>query len=409
MPGMIRARWPLILAAIFIVTILAILVYQVPAVNRRLGWRIDGAKAYILGLVDPVEELPAPQIVVSPSLPTATPLPTVAGPTATAMPSPTALPASAQLAAPPYEFEGPNNCGPATLSLYLKYYGWEGDQYAISDEIKPVRADRNVNVDELVYYAQNWAGWLNSQFRVGGDLQLLRTFVSNGIPVMIEEGYYLESVYWPNDDQWAGHYILVTGYDDAAREFTVQDTFDGPDVRLGYDELDEGWQQFNRVFILVYLPHQEDTVRAILGDEWDVDANRQAALEEAQAETQADPENPFAWFNLGMNLVYFEEYGRAAEAFDVARSIGLPQRMLRYQFGPFFAYYNANRMDDLMSLVDYALRLTDVSEEALIWKGWGLYRQGDTNGAIEQFRLAYEANPKSVYVQQALDFMGASP
>ena len=113
--------------------------------------------------------------------------------------------------------------------------------------------------------------------------------------------------------------------------------------------------------------------------------------------------------NVGMNLVYFENYVQAAEAFDVARSIGLPQRMLRYQFGPFFAYYHANRLDDLNSLVDYALRITDVSEEAMIWKGWGYYRQGNNTAAIQQFRLAYETNPKSVYAQQALDFMGVSP
>jgi tetratricopeptide (TPR) repeat protein len=325
------------------------------------------------------------------------------------MPSPTALPASVQLPTPAYELQGPNNCGPATLSLYLKFYGWEGDQYTISEEIKPVSADRNVNIDELVYYAQNWAGWLNSLFRVGGDIELLKALIANGIPVMIEEGYTIQAVYWPNDDQWAGHYLLLTGYDDATGEFTVQDTFDGPDRKLSYARLDQGWQAFNRVYMLAYLPGQEETVQAILGEDWDVDANRQAALEQAQAETQADPENAFAWFNLGMNRVYFEQYGPAAEAFDVARGIGLPQRMLRYQFGPFFAYYNANRIEDLMSLVDYALRITDVSEEAMIWKGWGLYRQGDTAGAIAMFREALATNPKSVYAQQALDFMEVGP
>ena len=40
---------------------------------------------------------------------------------------------------------------------------------------------------------------------------------------------------------------------------------------------------------------------------------------------------------------------------------------------------------------------------------WGLYRQGDSAGAIESFRLALEANPFSVDAQYALEFMGASP
>lgn len=391
---------------------LAFLLYQVPWVNYRLSWRLDAAQAYARGLLDPVEDLPAPEILLSPAIGRTEPAPaepTALSSTATAVASPTALPASASLGPPAWEKQDWNNCGPATLSLYLNFYGWEGDQFSISEEIKPDRADRNVNVDELVYYAQNWAGWLNSQFRVGGDIDLLKALLAEGIPVMVEEGYILEESYWPNDDRWAGHYLLLTGYDDAIQSFTAQDTFIGPNQVISYARLDEGWQQFNRVYLLVYLPHQEDDVRKILGDHWDEDFNRQAALQRAQTESLTDPENAYTWFNEGMNLIYFERYGEAATAFDTARSLGLPQRMLRYQFGPFFAYYNANRMDDLTDLVDYALRITNVSEEALIWKGWAFYRQGDTNAAIEQFRLAYETNPKSVYVQQALDFFGASP
>jgi hypothetical protein len=394
---------------------MSFLLYQIPWLNYRLSWRLDAAQAYARALIDPVQDLPAPEIlpqpeiVLSPASETLEPAIAVSGPTPTAQVSPTALPASVSLAAPSWEKQDWNNCGPATLGLYLRFYGWEGDQFSISDEIKPERSDRNVNVDELVYYAQNWAGWLNSQFRVGGDIELLKAFLAEGIPVMVEEGYILEESYWPNDDRWAGHYLLLTGYDDGAQSFTAQDTFVGPNQVISYEDLDEGWQQFNRVYLIAYLPHQEEAVRGILLDHWDEDFNREAALDTSREETLSDPENPYVWFNLGMNLVYLERYGEAASAFDTARNIGLPQRMLRYQFGPFFAYYNANRLDDLDELVDYALRITNVSEEAIIWKGWAFYRQGDSNGAVEQFRLAYETNPKSVYAQQALDFMGVGP
>ena len=372
---------------------LALLAYQIPWVNYRLAWRLDAARAYIRGVFDPIQSLPAPQIFVEPGFAALEPSATPTGPTPTPAPTATALPASAFLPAPAWEKQDWNNCGPATLSLYLKYYGWGGDQFDISAEVKPVREDRNVNVDELIYYAQNWAGWLNSTFRVGGDVEMLKAFLASGIPVQIEAGETIEGDYWPDDDNWAGHYVLLTGYDDAAQTFTYQDTYKSADQTASYVELDKFWQQFNRVYILVYLPDQEQTVRDILGSNWDEEVNRRNALEAAQAEIRADDQNAFAWFNLGMNQVYFEDYGAAAQSFDVARSLGLPQRMLRYQFGPFFAYYNANRLDDLMDLIDYALRLTDGSEEVLIWKGWALYRQGDTNGAIAQFRLAQEANP----------------
>ena len=38
--------------------VLAVLVYQIPYVNSRLGWRLDGAWAYVRGVIDPVQPLP---------------------------------------------------------------------------------------------------------------------------------------------------------------------------------------------------------------------------------------------------------------------------------------------------------------------------------------------------------------
>lgn len=402
-------RWALILAGLVLA---GFLIYLIPWVRLRVDWRMDVAKTYVHGLLNPAGDLPAPEISV---MQTELPAATAILPSPTPQASPTPLPSSVTLPAPAYEVQGPNNCGPATLAMYLRHYGWEGDQYDISDEIKPVSADRNVNVDELIHYARNNAGWLNSIYRVGGNIELLKQFLVAGIPVMIEEGEYLEETYWTNDDHWAGHYVLVTAYDDATQTFTYQDSFKGANRTASYADLDVFWKQFNRVFILLYLPNQEETVKSILGADWDEDVNRQNALAVAHAETQGDGQDPYAWFNLGMNQVYFEDYAAAAESFDIARVIGLPQRMLRYQFGPFFAYFEMGREDedrkkDMRELVNYALQITDASEEVLIWKGWILYYwDQDAGRAIELFRQALEANPKSVYALQALETIGAQP
>jgi tetratricopeptide (TPR) repeat protein len=191
--------------------------------------------------------------------------------------------------------------------------------------------------------------------------------------------------------------------------FIGQDSFHGADQRVPYAMLDEYWQIFNRVYLLVYLPGQQAALQSILGSNWDADANRQHALEVAQAETQADPDNAFAWFNLGSNLVYFERYWEAATAYDTARTLGLPQRMLRYQFGPFFAYFHAHLDAELLALTEYALQRTPNSEEGLLWHGWALYRMGETNKAIEEWQAALEANPTYLDAQYALDFVGAAP
>jgi tetratricopeptide (TPR) repeat protein len=404
-----------------VLPVLAVLLYQLPPVKTRVSWRLDVALTYLRNVVDPVGVMPTPlpQPAVAVTLyPTPTPTedpeaaatstPTI-GPTPTRTPSPTPLPQSVDLAAPVWEKQTPNNCGPATLSLYLKMFGWEGDQEDISSLLKPQTDDRNVNVEELVFYVRNHAGWLNAEFRVGGDIERLKSFLAAGIPVVIEEGMLLDSNYWPNDDRWAGHYLLLTGYDDAAEIFTAQDTFVGADRKVTYAAMEENWQAFNYVYILLFSPEQAGTVEAILGEDWDPDANRQRALEKAEAQTESQPENAYAWFNLGSNLVHFERYNEAARAYDTARQLGLPQRMLRYQFGPFFAYFFSGRNDDLLAVVDYALQRTPNSEESLLWRGWGQYRAGDRGAAIADFQAALVENPYYQDAQYALDFVYANP
>ncbi len=407
-------------------------VYHLPPVERRLSWRFDtlatslrmrlhpagdmptpDSRVDVAQAQSPGMDLPLPRVYTATASPTPgasqtqaptveiTPTPT---PTEPPTPTPTAIPASIVLEYPPYsDPQDWNNCGPATLAMYLRYYGWEGDQHTISDVIKPIRGDRNVNVDELLGYVFNNINWLYADFRVGGTVDLLKKFIATGTPVMIEESFVDDAPAWPNDDLWAGHYLLVTGYDDATGLFTAQDSFRGPNKKIPYADLDKSWQAFNRVYFLLYKPELADQVQGIIGE--DYDANRQHALETAQKETEAEPTNAFAWFNLGTNLVYFERYADAAAAYDKARSLHLPQRMLRYQFGPFIAYFHTNRNEDLLALTEYALKITDNSEEALLWRGWALYRAGDKDGAVEQFNKALAAHPGYSDANYALNFV----
>ncbi len=402
-------------------TLVIVLVYQIPSVEARLSWRVDLAMTYLRGVIYPVKPFPTPaEALILPtqaatntptSLPTLVPdLPSVTiAPSATAQPSPTRIPAAVTLRAPLWEVQGANNCGPATLALYLRYYGWEGTQESIAQVVKPIPEDRNVNPEELVYYVRTHAGWLSAEFRVGGDLQLLKQLIAAGFPVMIEESFYFDTPYWPNDDLWAAHYLLVTGYDDSAQTFTGQDSFHGPNQVISSTTLDSYWQIFNRVYLLVYPPAQEGVLKSVLGDNWDPDLNRQHALEVSQAETQSEPRNAYTWFNLGSNLVYFERYGEAASAYDTARKLGLYQRMLRYQFGPFFAYFHAAMTTELLTVTEYALERTPNSEEALLWHGWALYRMGKKLEAVADWQKALEYHPGYQDAQYAIDFIATNP
>lgn len=404
-----KKKTVLAFAGFAVLIVLAVGIYQIPAIKDRLDWRINVWSTYFHNTVDPVGEIPTPLLstpfaTFTPILPTTTALGTFTmTPRATAQP----LPAQVFLPSPKYEYQEYNNCGPATLTMVLRMYGWQGGQNDIDKIIKPIEDDRNVNPDELRYFVLNYAGWLRAEFRVGGDLNLLKQLLAANYPVIIEEASRVDPQWamGPDDDLWDAHYLLITGYDDTAEVFTAQDSYRGADQKIPYNKLMADWEPFNYLYMVIYLPQDEAEVKSILGTNWDPDQNRQNALAGAQAAITADPKDKFAWFNLGSTLVYLERYSEAAQAFDKAFALNLPQRMTRYQFQPFFAYFNVGRIDYLLQITEYTYGSISgsYSEEALLWHGYGLLSQGNTTGALADWNKALKVHPNYCDAEKAIN------
>ena len=236
------------------ILILAIVTLQIPAINSRLAWRYEVAKTYLRNVINPVGNAPT-ALPNTPAPATSLPSPTVqVTPTAEVIatpvpPTPTVAPPPPQalLGSPPYEKQSANNCGPAALSMILHMVGWSGSQKDISDVIKPVNGERNVNPEEMAYWVRNYAGWLRIEYRVAGDIETLKRLISSGYPVIVEGTTSLnpDDTGWPDDDLWAAHYLLLTGYDDTAGTLTAQDPYRGPDKTISYEQLEAEWKPFN--------------------------------------------------------------------------------------------------------------------------------------------------------------------
>ena len=200
-------RLKVTLISLKVLLLLSVFVYQIPAIKSRVDWRYEVWSTYIRNAVDPVGEMPTPL----PSTPfaTFTSVPPTSTPLATALPTltPIPLPAQVSLPSPRYEVQGINNCGPATLAMTLRMYGWDGNQNDIAEVIKPVPQDRNVNPDELQYYVLNYAGWLRAEVRVAGNIDLLKGLLAANYPVIIEEASTLDpqDANGPKDDLWDAH------------------------------------------------------------------------------------------------------------------------------------------------------------------------------------------------------------
>ena len=391
-------RTKTIIIALTGMLVLAIGIYQIPRVNEAIAWRIEKFTLYAKNTINPPGPVPTalpvtPQPTASLTIPTST---VAADISATATATLTPLPPQASIPSPEYEKQTPNNCGPATLSMALHMYGWEGAQADIAAFIKPVTGDRNVNPEELRYYVRTQAGWLNLEYRVGGSIETLKRLIAANYPVIVESVTSLDpnDALGPTDDLWAAHYLLLTGYDDSAQSFTIQDSYHGADLKITYSQLEEEWKPFNNLYLVMYFPEFEEEMKTLLASNWDPNLNRQNALAASQTDSAKNPTDAFAWFNVGSNLVYFDRYEEAALAYDKAREIGVPLRMFRYQFGPFLAYFHSGRNDDLLVLTDYARGVTEMSEEAWLWYGYGLYRKGDNAGALKAWQKADSINPQ---------------
>lgn len=349
-----------------------------------------------------------------PATPTTTPVATstatsTAAPTTTPTGTPTSPPAPTATSAPAFlpaqsavalgglrhEWQTWNNCGPATLAMYLSYYGSGLNQADIRAVLRPDPDDKNVSPHELVSYAQS-QGYA-ATLLVNGNRELLRTLLSNGIPAILETWHEAE----PGNG--LGHYRLVVGYDESRQEWNFYDSYDArglidPNVyagiRLADTQLAPWWKVFNRTLILVYPPAQSELVNAILAATYGNPATMwQAARSQAESELAAAPDDAFAWFNLGSSLNALGHYGDAAAAFDQARTLGLPWRMHWYQFGPFESYLAVGRIDDVVALTDEVLEKTESIEEIYYWRGRALAAAGDGDGAQAAFARALALNP----------------
>jgi hypothetical protein len=341
-----------------------------------------------------------------------------ASPTVTTAPLPSPTPTETRVPIPPtgrvapfrHQFQTWNNCGPATLAMALTYFGLDQSQEQTAAVLKPNPEDRNVSPGELVNYVKLQEG-LDAQFQTSGDLYTIRRLIAAGFPVIVELGLDPPGEYrWMG---WYGHYLLVVAYDDDAGTVWVYDSWFGTSEvpgenadalgrQIAYPDLDNYWRQFNRNYIVLFEAGRRGEVEAIIGPEIDERVMWQNALARAESDVAAEPDNAFVWFNAGTVNTALGDYEAAAAAFDQARNLGLPFRMLYYQFGPYEAYYQVGRYQDVVELATLTLEDRPYFEESYYYRGLALEALGDEAAARADFERAARFNPNYEAAVRAL-------
>ncbi len=353
--------------------------------------------------VAPTVAPPTPTVSQAASQPAvAAASPTPARPTATPTPAVALAPVLAKmdLGTMRHEYQGWNNCGPTTIAMDLNFFGKTTTQKEAAAALKPDPNDKNVGPDELAEYAHTLG--MGGIHRVNGNLDMLKALLSNGIPVIVEHWFIPE----PNDEM--GHYKLLKGYDDATQQFIANDSYNGPNIHIGYAEFDRLWKVFDRTYVVVYPMDKEAVVKQIVGQDWDDKTMWQRSLAGAQSDVASDQNDKFAWFNLGSSLEALGKHQEAAQAYDQARRLDLPWRMLWYQFGPFEAYMAVGRYQDVLSLADANIKTASNLEESHFYRGKALQAMGQTAEARKAYEQAVKLNTNYQRAKDALSQLTAS-
>jgi tetratricopeptide (TPR) repeat protein len=284
--------------------------------------------------------------------------------------------------------------------MATSHFGRTETQAQAAPFLKPNQDDKNVRPDELVAYVRSLG--LQSDWRVAGSAERLKLLVANGVPVVVHTWFT------PHPNDGMGHYRLVVGYDDAAARFILYDSYEPPgaNVMIAYDRFDADWRVFNRTYLPVYPADKADLVALILGPDREDSAMWERSLAVARAEAAAAPNDPFAWFNAGTSLAALGAEAEATGAYDRARALRLPWRMLWYQFGIFEAYLSEGRFGDVLTLTAANLQQANDLEESHYFRGRALEAQGQLAAARAAYGAAIRANPRYAPANHALAMLG---
>jgi tetratricopeptide (TPR) repeat protein len=248
-----------------------------------------------------------------------------------------------------------NNCGPVSTIMALSYYGIKKTQDECANAIKPAEQDKKVRPTEIVEYLGK--NGIKAYIIENGNFDLLRKFLSNGIPVITQS--------WLKLDDDIAHYRVIRGYDQSKSVFYVNDSmYDKPNVAVDYTFEEKLWKAFNNRFLPVFRPKDEALVKAILGPDADSQENLKRALLAAESNLDKNPKDIDALRNAGYMRATTGNCEGALQLWDRIVAQGPYGRFLWYQMWPLECLNKLGKYEQALKMADQVLEKAPVYTEA---------------------------------------------
>lgn len=323
--------------------------------------------------------------------------PTISIPTATPLPDKKILSNNYHI------FQSFNNCGPASLSMALSYFGINKSQEELGQELRPwqqaegIHDDKSVTLAELEKKAKEYD--LIAYHRPNGSIEMMEQLIAADIPVVTRT--------WLHADEDIGHYRVVKGYDKSAQTIVQDDSFQDKNLVYAYNEFNEIWEKFNYEYLVIFPKEKEQIVSSILGENVDKTFAWEQAKNASLTVTQTDPNNIYNYFNLSVAYYNLKEYKKAVEAYEKV-STQLPFRTLWYQSEPIMAYYETGNFDKVFEITDEILNGENSAYSELYLVRGNIYKkQGNLDAAKAEYEKAVYYNSNYKEAQIALNALSS--
>ncbi|MDO8658254.1 MAG: C39 family peptidase [Candidatus Levybacteria bacterium] len=319
----------------------------------------------------------------------------------TASPSPTLAPVpnSKILQTDYHIFQTFNNCGPAALSMALRFYGINVSQAELGNALRPYQVpngdndDKSVTLEELAEKSKEY-GFIPFH-RPMGNPKVIKQFITNGMPVITRT--------WTKLDEDIGHYRVIKGYDGTAGVFIQDDSLQNKNLEYTYEDFNEIWKKFNYEYLVLVPDKKQELAERILGKNADAKIAWQNAVKNSENELESNQNDIYARFNLSIALYNVGNFKRSTEEFEKVENL-LPFRTLWYQIEPIMAYYELGNYDRVFQITGRVLNNYNRAFSELYYIRGEIYlEQGNINLARAEFEKAVFYNRNYKKAQVALE------
>jgi len=293
-----------------------------------------------------------------------------------------------------HEYQRMNNCGPVTASIALSYFDIYKPQKVTAAYLRSTKTDdKNVPPEQIQEYIESLG--LSTALRVNGSIDLVKTLLANNALVITHQML--------NTKEDIAHYRVIKGY--TPNQLISSDSYYNPNHKMSSSDFNKMWKPLNYRYIVVYRKKDQQTVKAILGRDWDITYNREHDLDSHLQEAEEGNDNAYTWLNIGEDYTALERFQNAVDAWEKAESMGLPARTLWYILWPFTSYNAIGEHQKVITMVNSITRNSTNKHPAdlMMERAKAYWELGQQDKALKEIKNAIYWEPNYTPAKEILE------